>query len=453
MSKFTSALNRRVILPLYYRKSGDRRLQRLDELEYSQWLSRADLEKQQSARLASLVKHAYETTDYYRKTMDRAGVSPDDINTAEKLTLLPTVSKAELQAHAESMKSQAYDSADLIADSSGGSTGVPTNFYKDLERHRLRRADQIRHDQWCGWKLGEPYALLWGAQKDLSMVQSFRERIISRYVDRAELFDAFEMRAEDIPAIVAGMRRHAPTMLIGYAKALALFCRLLEETGTDFPLKLEGVISSAESLTEDDRKLVEKTLRCKVLNRYGSREVGLVASECDRQEGLHVNFENVIVEVLDGDQPVAPGESGELVVTDLRNLGMPMIRYRMGDVGAYQEEACSCGRALPMLAKVEGRVSDFFIAADGTRVHGEYFTHLFYGVPQVKRFQFVQESLELVTIRLVSDEPELDAYVRPAIDKTREILGGNVDVKIERCEAIPPTASGKFMFTISRVSA
>lgn len=452
MRGFAQAVNRHVVQPLYYWKNRDTRLGRYAELERSQWESIEALKALQNERLRRLVHHSYSTTTYYRQLFDDAGIAPDDIRSAEDLRLLPTLDKSIIQENMESMVSNAFDREQLIPDSSGGSTGVPTNFTKDIERHRLRRADQIRHDEWCGWRLGERYALLWGAPRDLSLVRSVREKLVARIVDRSVLFDAFDMRDADVGRLLDEIRRFRPTMLIGYANALLLLARQMKSQGITEKLAVKGVVSSAETLTDASRLEIEQSFGCKVLNRYGSREVGLIASECEKQSGLHINFENVIVEVLDGESLAPSGQRGEIVVTDLMNFGMPFLRYRMGDIGFLSPDECTCGRGLPLLGSVEGRVSDFLIAADGTRIHGEYFTHLFYGISGVRQFQLIQENPTLVRVRLVTSAELPKEILAPIVEEIERSLGGGTLAKVEYCDEIAPTASGKYLFTISKVS-
>lgn len=451
MPPISQAVNRYFIQPLYYWKNRDDRLSNFAELERSQWLPVDELKALQTERLRRLVQHCYSTTQYYRELFDGAGLKPDDIRSAEDLRFVPALDKSIIQDKMESMISDAFDRSELIPDSSGGSTGMPTNFMKDIDRHRLRRADQIRHDQWCGWRFGERYALLWGAQRDLSLVRSTREKLVSRFIDRSMMFDAFEMRDSDVESLLKQIRRFRPTMLIGYANALLLLARQMQIQGITEGLPVKGVISSAETLTNANREEIEQAFGCHVLNRYGSREVGLIASECPEKNGLHLNFENVVVEILDGDVPAQPGQRGEIVVTDLKNYGMPFLRYRMGDIGTLSSDVCACGRGLPILGSVEGRVSDFLIATDGTKIHGEYFTHLFYGVPGIRQFQLVQESHTEVRLRLVAAKNLPDKFLVNIVAAIEEALGDATTVKLEYCDEIPPTKSGKFLFTISKL--
>jgi phenylacetate-CoA ligase len=130
---------------------------------------------------------------------------------------------------------------------------------------------------------------------------------------------------------------------------------------------------------------------------------------------------------------------------------MPLIRYDMGDKATASDEVCSCGRALPLIASVDGRQSDFLIAADETEVHGEFFTHLFYGRPDVAQFQVVQQDRMTVVLRVVPVRVAEENDYSDIVEKMSRVLGEGVNVDVEICESIPPSRSGKHRFTICEI--
>ncbi len=446
-------INKFLVYPLYYFKSGDKRLARLKEIEKNQYLDTPSLNELRLDKVKSIVAYAYEHTQYYRELLDKNNISPEDINSLVDLEKIPPLTKSDIQQHSDKMLSDIYDKGDLIKDASGGSTGEPTIFYKDLTYQQLRPADQLRHDRWCGWDLGDRFALIWGAQRDLKATQSFREFIISRYVARIWELDAFELNKAKMAAYVKTLEKIQPKMILGYANALVAFSEFLIKEYPDHKIIPKGIVSSAETLTQSKRETIEKAFGCKVLNRYGSREVGLIASECQQQSGLHINADNVHVEIVKNGKAVPIGESGDILVTDFSNKGMPLIRYNLGDVGRLTEDVCSCGRTLPLMESVEGRSGDFFVAQNGSLVHGEYFTHLFYGIESVVKFQMIQEDLSDIQLKIVTKKKYLEeSHIENIKLKTREMLGQQCTVNVEYVSDIPPTASGKSLFTISRVS-
>lgn len=446
-------INRYILYPLYYFKSGDKRLSRLSVMEDNQYLALEKLEAMQLNRIQSIVTYAYENTAYYRKKLDDNGFNPKELTSLNDLQKIPPLTKVDIQNNSESLLSKEFNKNNLIKDASGGSTGEPTIFFKTLEYQQLRSADQLRHDRWSGWEIGDRFALIWGAQRDLKASQSIREFIISRYIARIWELDAFDMNTTKMDKYVKTLQRIQPKMVLGYANALVAFSEYLIKYHPNHNIRPKGIISSAETLTEDKRKIIEAAFKCKVLNRYGSREVGLIASECSKQKGLHINADNIYVEIVKNGKPVRDGESGDILVTDFSNKAMPLIRYKLGDVGKLGKTPCTCQRTLPVLESVEGRSGDFFVAEDGVLVHGEYFTHLFYGEDDVKQFQMIQETLELVHLKLVSVEKNKDAaYINTFISKTKAILGPRVRVDVDFVDDIPPTVSGKLLFTISKVA-
>jgi phenylacetate-CoA ligase len=438
-------LDKHLLYPLYYWRNGDDRLQHLVSLERAQYLPVEQLQALQQHRLKRLLHHAYHRVPYYRDVMLQGVDTP--------LAQLPILTKALLQTHLDRLLATDVNRQQLIEDASGGSTGQPTKFYKAVNYVQRRATDQIRHDRWSGWDIGEAYGLIWGASRDLQGLASIKQSIVTRYIHRCYPLDAFNMSLADMQAYQQQLEQVQPKMLLGYAGALAEFAQYLQQHAPDHGIRPQGIVSSAEVLTAEKKQLIESVFHCKVLNRYGSREVGLIASECQQQSGLHINADNVLVEIVDAQGlPAAPGEVGRVLVTDLWNFAMPLIRYELGDMAALKSESCCCGRTLPLLANVAGRISDFLIAEDGRKVHGEYFTHLFYGEDKLQQFQLLQTSRTDVVLKWVLKDASQKPNEAQYQQQIREVLG-NVNVQIDYVDHIPLTASGKYLFTICQVPA
>ncbi|MBV1884308.1 MAG: hypothetical protein KUG82_21885 [Pseudomonadales bacterium] len=452
MLDWYAPFNKHFIFPFYYWRNGDKRLARLAEIEASLTLSEENLNALQLKKMQTIVRYAYAHSVYYKKIMNDRHFHPNDLQKLSDIEALPVLTKTLIQNNLNDLISDEYTKDQLVQDASGGSTGEPTIYYKDWDHHNLRRADQIRHDRWSGWDIGKRSALIWGAQRDLKAVRSIREHIISRYIERRWELDAFEMTHEKMNGYTRQLEKIKPSMILGYANALTVYAQHLLDNSPNHTIRPEGIISSAETLTSTGRAIIESAFHCKVLNRYGSREVGLIASECKTQEGLHINADNVYVEILKEEKPVPDGNSGDIVVTDFWNFGMPFIRYKLEDVGHMKLGLCSCGRSLPLMGAVEGRTGDFFIAKNGSMVHGEYFTHLFYGIPEVQKFQMIQETITDVHLKIVeTPDAKNRSYLDAVKSKTIEMLGEQTLLTTQFVKHIPPTASGKSLFTISKV--
>jgi phenylacetate-CoA ligase len=297
-------------------------------------------------------------------------------------------------------------------------------------------------------------AVLWGASHDLRGRGNLYARTKNLLLHRRIPMDAFALTNGKMDNFAEIMVRKKPTMILAYANAVYGFARYLDEIG--FPARkigLKGIVSSAEKLHDFQRDLIEEVFGCKVFDRLGSREVGLIASECDRHVGLHMNVDNLMIEFLDeGNNPVPPGKPGRIIVTDLLNKATPFIRYDMGDIGVWSDRPCCCGRTLPLMKCIEGRTADFILTKDGRKIHGEYFTHLFYGIRGLRQFQFIQKDLNLIEIKIIKNS-EWDLSKEPEIlQRIREYMKDpKLQINMIFVNQIPKPRSGKLRFTISEL--
>jgi phenylacetate-CoA ligase len=269
---------------------------------------------------------------------------------------------------------------------------------------------------------------------------------------RTELLPAFEMSAAKLDGFIARIRSRRPRMLFGYPSAIALIARHAQRRGVRMDdLGIVVAFVTAERLYDDQRKAIAEAFGCRVANGYGGRDAGFIAHECP-EGGMHLTAEDVIVEVVDpAGNVLPPGESGELVVTHLATKDFPFIRYRTGDVGALDGRACPCGRGLPLLREVQGRTTDFVVAADGTVMHGLALIYVVRDLPGIEAFRIVQESLARTRVALVPG-PGFDPATEDAIRRgLRARLGEGVAVEIERVPALPAERSGKFRYVLSHV--
>lgn len=446
-----AAISRNVILPLYFWKQGDHRLKRLRELEKRQWLSRDEIIDGQFRNFKSLLQYGYDHVPFYRKLYDFRGILPSDVKEYTDIAKLPTLAKKDIQEHLDELIAPVHPKDQLLQDSSGGSTGKPTVFMTDRGNRDLRRASVLMSDQWTGWRVGEKSAYLWGADRDVTALNNFKEWFVERFVFQQSILNAFKLTEESMQRYAALLLKEKPTLIIAYSNVALHFARFLKGQAYQGMPFLKGIVCSAETLTESMRKEIESAFGCKVLNRYGSREIGLIASDCQYQHGLHINAEDVLVEV-DVDGLPGDGEKlGEIIVTDLNNRAMPFIRYRTGDVGVASEAVCPCGRGLPLLASVKGRTSDFILHPAGHLIHGESFSHAFYGIRSIKQFQVHQTALDRLHVNVVASQDFSIDQKKEIESKVKGIVGDAVVVNIAIVNEISIPASGKFRFAISDI--
>lgn len=398
------------------------------------------------ALLAETLEHAVTTVPHYRGVVSPREIREDPF---AALARFPLLSRDVVHARWSEMLSESGDRGKWVENTSGGSTGEPVRLLQDPDHLARTVAAREVYSTWAGGGLGEPELYIWGSEKDLEGNASPRNRFGNRLLRRS-LLNAFLLTDETIEAILARLRGGPPHLVIAYAQAGYEVARFASRNGIEVPPQ-RGTIATAGTLYDFMREQLEETFGCAVLNRYGSRETGDMAGECEHRTGLHVLPWNCHVEVLGSEgEPVGPGEEGEIAVTGYTNRAMPLIRYLIGDRARLPERevACPCGRRTQMLAEVTGRNVDMFLGPDGQMVDGEYFTHLMYFRPWLRQFQVVQRAPEQVVFR-VSCEEEVPAADREEIvAKTKSVLGEGCAVEFERTEAIEPSASGKLRYTI-----
>ncbi len=196
----------------------------------------------------------------------------------------------------------------------------------------MRTANDLRGRTWTGWRLGDKQAVLWGHPRDNKVTHSVRGKLLADFVHRSRNMNAYNMDDGVIADYYRQLRDYRPAMMLGYSSALAFLADYLTRENLELASP-RGIISSAETLTDEHRASIEGYFGCPLLNRYGSREFGDVAQQCEEVAGLHVFSDRVHLEILRPDGTTCdPGERGEIVITDLDNKVMPFIRYRTGDL-------------------------------------------------------------------------------------------------------------------------
>lgn len=447
----SALLIRRVLYPLWALKNGSARLRYFAELEKSQYWSTNKLVDQQWTLFKVMVTHAFETCPYYRRKFREAGITPGDLRSRADIDRVPTITKEEIQEHRDEMVSTEYSTGNLIPDMTGGSTGSPMQFYYDEKRMDSRVGATLRHNRWAGWEIGDRTAILWGAPQDIKMSGKLKDRVRTWIQERRLILDASALSEVAMANFARELIRYRPTVLQAYSNTLGLFARYIQAQKIE-RIRPRGIICSAEVLTEDNRRLIEEAFGCSVYNRYGCREFAVIASECDAHQGLHINAENLLVEVVNNGRSCID-EDGEIVITDLLNFAMPMIRYRIRDVGRIEQASCTCSRGLPLMQLAGGRVTDFLVATNGDKVSGIVIaTYVITKLPGIRQIQFIQNEIGSLTINLVKAPEWTAAIMTELMARIRRYLGEDIRLKIEFKDQIQLERSGKYRFSISTLA-
>ena len=453
MTSLYGHLYRSLLFPLW--ENGIRRRPTLRHLRFLRQTERASLDELvalQNVALGRLVAHAYENVPFYRERMRADGIGPADIRTAEDLAALSPLSRDEARESFEQRKSTAPPLPEVYKMTSG-TTGQPLAFGYDRGSEYWRQAVKLRGYGWAGYRPGEPSLHFWGAL-DALYAKAWSKKVkvgLDRGLRRELYADSNRRSDESLAAVVGLIEKHRPTVLVCFSQAGAALAHYVLE----HDLRRWGplpVICGAEKVFPHDRKALEAAFG-PVFETYGSREVMLIGTECEAHDGLHVSMENLIVEVLVHDagglRPAAPGETGEIAVTDLHNYGIPFIRYLTGDLGVWKAAgACACGRQHVRLASIEGRCNDTLRDRDGSAVDSLFFNVMFSVLAdKVRHFQAVQRKDGSVDLKIVPtaafDEATLDSLKQIS---TKFLRG--VELRAHVVPHIPVEKNGKLRVVV-----
>lgn len=341
---------------------------------------------------------------------------------------------------------------------SGGSTGQPVEYLQDRTWQAWNRAAALWCDKLSGaWPCREKRIKIWGGTQEIRGVKVPWTTRLSSWLQQGIILPSFRMDEATMRGHVEAINRHTdvPT-LEGYVSTLHTLARFADSAGmTVRPLR--RVISSAGTLHPPMKELMERVYGAPVYNRYGSRDGGATANQCELRQGLHLCEPTLYVEVVDeSGRPVPDGTPGEILLTQLHNHGMPLFRYRIGDRGVMDPEPCPCGRPHRVLKELLGRVTERIHTPDGRVLDSLYFVHLLGVVLNsgwLDRFQVVQDRTDEVRVALVpwegSSQEDREAGLRAVTDELTESLGPSVRLDARLVDDIPPSPSGKHLYVVS----
>ncbi len=390
---------------------------------------------------------AEQKVPFYRRRFAEHGVRAADVKAPEDLVRIPVLTKADIIAHGRELIAEGY-TGELIASATGGSTGEPVRFYLDHTTYERRVAAAMRSDGWAGAKVGDKEIHLWGIPLVPESPLKKKKRELHEALLRKKYVCAFDLSEERLAAVVDEIVSYRPHLIVGYTTPLYHAARFALETGRKLPAP-RGLVCSAERLFEHQRRTIELAFGAPVFNRYGCREMMLLAAECDRHEGLHINVEGVYLELVREGRHAAPGEPGEVIVSDLVSRSMPLLRYKNEDIAVGSASTCTCGRGMPLLASVEGRVLDMIVGPEGQLLAGEFFPHLLKDFVTVKRYQVHQDRDRAITIKLVPAKDYRDEHARLIEHALRKYLGDRAVIRVRVTDDIALTRGGKHRVTIS----
>ena len=423
-------------------------LKYLRELERNQWLSQDELQHIAWQKLKRLLDHAYENVPFYRQRFQRMGITPENIQTRGDFRQVPLLSKDDIRAHGDDLIAQNYTKGRMQRDSTSGSTGIPIVVHHDHHYDPIGCATVTRSRRWFGVEPGDKVAWIWGRRDDLP-ADTWSARLITAF-KRERWLNAFRVSDEEMQAFAEMLVEWQPDYLAGYATSVCFFAHHVFShhiTG----IRLKAVETTAETLWPRQRQMIEETFNCQVFDNYSSHETGFISAEC-KHSRMHIFCDVCYVEVLTDEERPSEGESGEIVITPLYSYGMPLVRFRIGDVGVLDTEPCPCGRGLPVLHEIVGRVNSFITLPSGKYLHSRIFPTILDDILEIQQFRIHQSAKDELEILLKKG----NRFGQETIDLVRtratNLLGDEpVKISIRATDEILPTASGKYLIVSSDV--
>lgn len=416
------------------------------EIAEFEHLSSEEMSALQWDRLKALLDHAYKNNSFYRQQFDRVGIIPEDIKSPADFERVPFLTKKLLRENFASMMSKSVGKVSLRKTS--GSTGTPLKLAKDRTATAYMEAYMYHVYSWYGIEIGTRQGRVWG------MPFGFSGRSMTRVKDvllnRRRLV-SFELSRDACRLYYHHLKKFKPYFLYGLIAPISEFARELAGCGIDpKELGLKVIIATGERLHPGKKEHAERAFGCRVVNEYGCTESGIIAFECP-SGNLHVANHNLLVEIVNPETgvAVAAGESGEVVLTELFATGMPLIRYRIGDLACKSNERCTCGRQSPIIGSVIGRTSELIPTPDGRKVAAAL---LDYAIPSsVSRFRAILTEVDRLELLLECPQPLTEDERDSIKNKMSQYLGKQMRIELRIVGSIPSDPSGKLRCFESRI--
>lgn len=422
-----------------------------NELQKNQWESYSELKKEQDKKLRKLVCFAYANVAFYKKQFDQLGITVSDIECIEDLNKLPVINKETIKNNWDDFKPIGLQKIKYYNIATGGSTGVPFSYRISKQARLISGCLTYRGWGYAGYELSDRMVFVGGSSLDIGSKASIIKKVheVGRNIKKLSSFD---MNDKDMENYISVINKFKPKFIRGYASAIYHLADWIKDNKIIIH-QPHACLTTSEKLFPEMRKTIKEVFACDVFDGYGLNDGGLSAYECSEHNGLHIDTERSILEVIDEDGNQLNNEEGRIVATTLCDYAMPLIRYDTGDIGAISDENCSCGREYKLLKEIVGRSVDILTTPEGKKIHGWFFLYIFWKYCKgIKKYQVVQVSKEHIIIKIIPekgfDETQLDE-----IRKIVKLRSQSWNLEFEFVDSIERTKAGKYKFIINELNS
>ncbi len=419
----------------------------IDDFRKLSKLNSYDLAEHQQKGLENILMHAYRNCPYYKRIFFELGATPMDFETFEKLKEFPILTRDELRDNLDQILAENYPMRRRVAIHTAGTSGDALNLYMDRSCRDMKNAMELLLNMRCGYRPGDRILCLY-APDDQAYGSGPARLFGSRkwYLD----IDAIQDEKE-LASAVSFIKKLNPDFVFAYPNSLYTFAGRLERAGKY--IKLKKIVCSSEPFYEYQRDYFRKCFKAWVYDRYGAAEIGWVASECRIHSGMHYFAPGIILETADRQGNSSGLRPGSLLVTDLWNYAMPLIRYKIGDFVRLDYTRCKCGGSLPKIGRVIGRIDDAIIKPDGEMLNGNLLLSVLRESELNSPVQIVQNDLAEFVINYVSERTLSENIRRYITSSFARLFEQEVKVDFVQTNALQKDSGGRYRNIRSNVKS
>jgi phenylacetate-CoA ligase len=416
----------------------------LFQLKRHQWLNADEVKKLQEKKLKKMIVHAYMNIPFYTELFKSANIIPSDIQHAQDLKKIPIITKEDVRKnYPDRIIAKGTNLKKCHIAKTTGSSGTPLeicfgyadrNFFYALINYAFFESGvnwfdkiiTIRHESETRQRSWKTKLNFWKPQRK-----------------NISIFDP-------LTTIVDELNNSKPDVIYTYPSVLTLLEK--EILGTkELSFRPKVIWTVGETLSNASRASLSKVFNSEIFRLYATEEFGPLAFECKKHNGYHIITNNAVVEIVNEDKDAKPGEKGEIIVTSLANKIMPLIRYRLGDIGIAAPSECGCGRNLPLIERIEGREDDFIVLPSGRKISPRMI-NVMEDIEGIKEYQTIQEAKDRITVKVVKNSKFSEQTIT-RIKQQIEIgcLNEKIQINVKLVDQIQRQRTGKRRAIVSLV--
>jgi phenylacetate-CoA ligase len=436
-------------LKLKNRRYGKNSEKYLKEIIKSERYNKKELKQYIDEKFLKIIRHAISTVPFYQEWSKKEKVSITDFRSIEDINKLPIITKEDIRNDPKKFISIIYlDRKDVFDLNTSGTSGKPLTIKCDLDSRTNHYAFWKRLRKWFGIDDKSRRATLFGriiAPYNQKKAPFWRHDIFQRNL----LMSSYHLSEENIPEYIKKLKKYQPDEIIAYPSSIYQISKYICQKKM-YDIHPKVVITTAETLLENQREIIEKAFKCPVVDQYGCTEMAFFASQCEYGT-MHVHPEHGWIEVLDENyNQIVKSGGGQLVATGFINYTMPIFRYLVDDYIYLSNNKCSCGRNFPVIEKIEGRIDDIIKTPDGRQI--SRMDPIFKGMRGIYETQIIQTDKTTIEFKIVKDHFFNKKREDELIYEIKKRVGNEMRVKINYVKEIPKSENGKFRAVISLIN-